>query len=275
MAITLNGPLVLAGAGKMGGALLEGMLASGLDPGQVIVQDPNLESSTRDQLRQRGIRVETSLEAIQQPPAVLLVAVKPQVMDAVFPALAKLAGPETITLSVAAGKDMESFAQFLQPNAPIVRAMPNTPASIGYGMTVCVANNAVTAEQRALCDTLLNTVGQVAWVENEAQMDAVTAISGSGPAYIFYMAECMTRAGVALGLDEATASKLANATVIGAGALIGESNAPPSTLRENVTSPAGTTAAALSVLMDPEKGLEALMKATTAAAAERSRHLSK
>jgi pyrroline-5-carboxylate reductase len=205
-------------------------------------------------------------------PAVLLMAVKPQMMDAVFPPLGKLAGPRTLVLSIAAGRKIEGFERHLAQGVAVVRAMPNTPAAIGRGMTVCVANAHVTAEQRALCDELLGAVGEVAWVDDEAQIDAVTAVSGSGPAYVFLLAECLAEAGVAAGLSEPLAKELARATISGAGELLRQSDLEAAVLRQNVTSPGGTTAAALGVLMGPD-GLRELMTRAVAAAAKRSREL--
>ncbi len=271
--LTLDGVLVLAGAGKMGGALLSGWLARGLDPSKVIVQDPLPPPEVRALLEAHGIAARGALDpSLAHPPAVLLVAVKPQMMDAVFPPLAKLAGPRTLVLSIAAGRKIAGFEQHLAPSVAVVRAMPNTPAAIGRGMTVCVANPHVTDAQRALSDQLLGAVGKVAWVEDEALMDAVTAVSGSGPAYVFLLAECLAEAGVAAGLAEPLANEVARTTVSGAGELLRQSDLEAAMLRQNVTSPGGTTAAALGVLMGAD-GLRELMTKAVAAAAKRSREL--
>jgi pyrroline-5-carboxylate reductase len=265
--------LVLAGAGKMGGALLSGWLARGLDPSKVVVQDPSPPPEVKALLEANGIASRAALDdGISGPPAVLLLAVKPQAMDAVFPPLGKLAGPRTLVLSIAAGRKIEGFERHLAQGVAVVRAMPNTPAAIGRGMTVCVANAHVTAEQRALCDELLGAVGEVAWVDDEEQIDAVTAVSGSGPAYVFLLAECLAEAGVEVGLSQSLAKQLARATVSGAGELLRQSDLETAVLRQNVTSPGGTTAAALGVLMG-EGGLSELMKKAVAAAAKRSREL--
>ncbi len=274
MTFDLKGPLVLAGAGKMGAALLRGLLARGLDPGLVLVQDPAPAPDVAALLKERGVRVEREVAAIDVPPAVLLLAVKPQIMDTVLPPLGRLAGPGTLVVSIAAGRTIASLARHLTPDTAIVRAMPNTPASVGRAITVCVASAGVSADQRRLCDALLSAVGDVAWIDDEGLMDAVTAVSGSGPAYVFLLAEALAEAGKAAGLDEALAKQLARATVAGAGELLRQSEVDARLLREAVTSPGGTTAAALSVLMGPG-GLEDLMKRAVAAAAGRSRELAK
>ena len=275
MTLKLDGPVLVAGAGKMGGALLQGLLSQGLDASRVIVQDPKLAPDMAALLGNRGIRAEPRIETLPEPPSVILVAVKPQVMDEVFPPLAKLAGSNTLVLSIAAGRTIAGFEAHLPKGTAVVRAMPNTPAAIGRGITVCVANATVTDAQRALCDSLLAAVGEVAWVADEQLMDAVTAVSGSGPAYVFLLAEYLAKAGVAAGLDETTAKRLANATVSGSGELLEQSGLDPKVLRENVTSPGGTTAAALSVLMAEGHGLEPLLVRAVAAAAARGRELAK
>jgi pyrroline-5-carboxylate reductase len=274
MTFDLKGPLVLGGAGKMGAALRRGLFARGLDPGLVLVQDPAPAPDVAALLKERGVRVEREVAAIDVPPAVLLLAVKPQIMDTVLPPLGRLAGPDTLVVSIAAGRTIASLARHLTPDTAIVRAMPNTPASVGRAITVCVASAGVSADQRRLCDALLSAVGDVAWIDDEGLMDAVTAVSGSGPAYVFLLAEALAEAGKAAGLDEALAKQLARATVAGAGELLRQSEVDARLLREAVTSPGGTTAAALSVLMGPG-GLEDLMKRAVAAAAGRSRELAK
>jgi pyrroline-5-carboxylate reductase len=208
------------------------------------------------------------------PPAVLVIAVKPQAMDAVFPPLARLAGPDTLVVSIAAGRGIAGFERHLAADIAVVRAMPNTPAAVGRGITVCVGNAHLRPGQRDLCDALLGAVGQVAWVDDESAMDAVTAVSGSGPAYVFLLTECLAEAGVAAGLTEVLARQLARATVSGSGELLRLSEDDPAVLRRNVTSPGGTTAAALAVLMAPG-GLKELLEKAVAAAARRSRELAK
>jgi pyrroline-5-carboxylate reductase len=275
MALALDGPLLLAGAGNMGHALLAGWLARGLDPRRVLVQDPAPPRAAKELMADRGIEVRAAVTAMPQPPAVIVVAVKPQVMDEVFPALAKLAREKTVVLSVAAGRTIEGFERRLPKDAAVVRAMPNTPASIGRGITVAVPNAHVTAAQRLACDALLRAVGAVAWLDDESLLDAVTAVSGSGPAYVFYLAECLAQAGVHAGLKPELACELARWTVAGAGELLHRSELAPEVLRQNVTSPNGTTFAALQVLMAPKGGLAPLMREAVAAAARRSRELAK
>jgi pyrroline-5-carboxylate reductase len=273
MPLSFEGPVVLAGAGKMGAALLQGWLAQGIAASSIIVQEPTLAGDAADIVRQHGIATTASLTTLDRAPSVIIAAVKPQVMDQVFAPLAKLAGADTVVLSIAAGRSMASFEKFLAPNRAVVRAMPNTPAAIGRGITGAVANAHVTVAQKALCDGLLRAVGDVVWIEDEALIDAVTAVSGSGPAYVFLLAECLTDAGCAAGLDRETAVKLARATISGAGELLRLSPNDAATLRQNVTSPGGTTAAALSVLMREDGGLQRLMTEAVLAAKKRGREL--
>ncbi len=274
MSLKLDGPLLVAGAGKMGGALLEGLIARGLPAAQIVVQDPAPPAEIAQFLKQHGIRTEATVSGLDAPPSLILAAVKPQVMDQVFAPLAKLAGPKTVVLSIAAGKTIASFEQHLAPGIAVIRAMPNTPAQVGRGVTACVANAATTAEQKAMAGDLLSAVGAVVWLEREDDMDAVTAVSGSGPAYVFLVAECLAEAGRAAGLAPELAQALARATVSGAGELLHRSELDAATLRRNVTSPGGTTAAALAVLM-ATPGLQELMSDAVAAAVRRSRELSK
>ena len=274
MAFTFDGPLLLVGAGKMGGALLEGLIARGLDPRRIRVQDPGPPPEIVALLGRHGIASEPRVETVSEPPGVIIVAVKPQVMDAVFPPVARLAGPGTLVISIAAGRTLKSFEAHLAPGAAVVRAMPNTPAAIGRGITVCAPNAHVTAAQRQLCQDLMAAVGEVAWVEKEAAIDPVPAVSGSGPAYVFLLAEALEKAAVAAGLEPALAGRLARATVSGAGELLARSELDASVLRQNVTSPGGTTAAALAVLM-AEGGIEELMRKAVLAGEGRSRELAK
>jgi pyrroline-5-carboxylate reductase len=273
MSLQFDGPVLLAGAGKMGAAMLSGWLARGLSPRDVLIQEPQLAGEAAELAAKHAITVSPAFASLPAPPAVIIAAVKPQVMDQVFPPLAKLAGPNTVVLSIAAGKSIASFEKHLAPGAAVVRAMPNTPAAIGRGITGAVANAAVTPAQKAACDALLSAVGEVVWVDDERLIDAVTAVSGSGPAYVFYLAECLAEAGRAAGLDADLAMQLARATVTGAGELMHRSPLPAATLRQNVTSPGGTTAAALNVLMRDENGLAALMREAVLAAEKRGREL--
>ncbi len=272
MMLSLRGPLLLAGAGKMGSALLSGWLKRGLDPSRVIVQEPAPGPEAQELMRAQGVRWSSQIDALDDTPDAIVVAVKPQAIDAAFPPLAKLAGPQTVVLSIAAGKPLAAFERHLPAGTAVVRAMPNTPAAIGRGIAGAIANAHVTPPQTALCGALLQAVGEVVWIKDEALMDAVTAVSGSGPAYVFLLAECLAEAGVAAGLDAKTAEALARATVAGSGELLRASANDAATLRQNVTSPGGTTAAALEILMR-EDGLKALMREAVLAAKKRGREL--
>ncbi len=272
MTLEIDGVLLLVGAGNMGQALLSGWLARGLDPARVVVQDPAPPAQAEALLARHGIAAHARVEALPAPPGVIVLAVKPQVMDAVLPPLAPLAGSRTVVLSIAAGRTIASLARHLADGRAVIRAMPNTPAAVGRGITVAVANAHVTAVQRARCETLLRAVGDVAWVEEEAMLDAVTAVSGSGPAYVFYLTECLAAAGRSAGLAPELAERLARSTVAGSGELLHRSTVTAEILRQNVTSPNGTTHAALKVLM-AENGLGELMRAAVAAATKRSQEL--
>lgn len=272
MTLHLAGPLLLVGAGKMGGALLAGWLRQGLDPASVHVQDPSPGPEVAALMASHSIRVRHEAR-LPSAPAVIVLAVKPQIMDDVLPPLAPLIGPQTVVLSIAAGRTLANLASHLPRGAAIVRAMPNTPAAIGQGITAASANAEVTPEQARSCDELLEAVGEVIWIGDEALIDVATAVSGSGPAYVFLLAECLAEAGQAAGLDPEIAARLARATVAGAGELLRRSELSPAELRQNVTSPKGTTAAALDVLMGKD-GMAELMTRAVAAAAKRSRELS-
>ncbi len=265
--------MVLAGAGKMCAALLAGWLERGLDPARVIIQEPHLAGAALELVQKHGIKAAPGIEPQPLPPMVIVVAVKPQAMDEIFPSLAKIAGPETVVMSIAAGKTIASFERYLPDGAAVVRAMPNTPAAIGRGITGAVPNSHTTEAQRDTCETLLRAVGDVVWIPNEGLIDAVTAVSGSGPAYVFLLAETLAQAGVAAGLDAVTAQRLARATVSGAGELLRQSKSDAATLRQNVTSPGGTTAAALAILMRDGDGLKELMREAVIAAEKRGREL--
>ncbi|MGE3065321.1 MAG: pyrroline-5-carboxylate reductase [Hyphomicrobiaceae bacterium] len=276
MRLDVNGTLALVGAGNMGGALLAGWLERGLSPSRIVIQDPAPPPAMQDLLQKHGIRPVSDLTQIAAPPAVLVLAVKPQIMDAVAAPLGRVAGRETVVLSVAAGRTIAGFERMFPSGTAIVRSIPNTPASVGRGITVAVANRHTSPAQKQICDSLLSAVGEVAWTEDEAEIDAVTAVSGSGPAYVFYLAECLAAAGIKAGLKPALAQQLARCTVAGAGELLHRSDLPAETLRRNVTSPNGTTFAALQVLMDAAgtgKGLEPLLTEAVLAATRRSREL--
>jgi pyrroline-5-carboxylate reductase len=265
----LTGEVVLVGAGRMGGALLQGWLRLGLAPQQAVVFEPQ-PSAELLALTQRGLRLNPGQHGLDA--AAVVIAVKPQSAEAVVPPLARLIVSRTVLISIMAGRTLAGLARLLPQGAALVRAMPNTPAAIGRGITVAVAQPEVQPAQRALADRLLGATGAVEWVEDEGLLDAVTAVSGSGPAYVFLLAEELARAGEAAGLPAALAARLARATVAGAGELLHRSDLDPALLRQNVTSPGGTTAAALAVLMAPD-GLGRILREAVAAATRRSREL--
>ena len=258
--------MVLLGCGKMGSAMLAGWLARGVPTEAVHVIDP----APSDWLRGTGVRIGG---APPEAPAVALIAVKPQMMDDALPKLDGIGGGGCLVLSVAAGTTIARLEAAFGPGTPVVRAMPNTPAAIGRGITAITGNAAAGAAGLDMAEALLSAVGEVVRLSDEAQIDAVTGVSGSGPAYVFHLIEMMAAGGVAEGLDPALAMRLAVATVAGAGALAAEGGDEPSTLRVNVTSPNGTTQAALEVLMDEGSGFPALVPRAVAAAAARSREL--
>ncbi|MBR1218659.1 pyrroline-5-carboxylate reductase [Bradyrhizobium sp. U87765 SZCCT0131] len=265
---TFNGTLALAGAGKMGGAMLTGWLAQGLDARRVVVIDPHPSDEIRAQAA-HGVRLNPAPADVGEV-TTLVLAVKPQMFRDAGPTLRQLVGDTTLVVSIMAGATIAAITDIC--GGAVVRAMPNTPAAIGRGMTVAVPAAKVTAEQRTLTDTLLRATGAVEWVADEALMDAVTAVSGSGPAYVFLLAEELARAGVAAGLSPALAAKLARETVSGSGELLHRSDLDAAVLRQNVTSPGGTTAAALGVLMATD-GLQPLLTRAVAAATQRSKEL--
>jgi pyrroline-5-carboxylate reductase len=265
----INGTLVLAGAGKMGGAMLSGWLAQGLDASQVAVLEP-FPSAEISALAAKGLRLNPSPDA--GAAATLVVALKPQIFSEAGADLGRFAGPETLVVSIMAGITIASLQQAC--GGSVVRAMPNTPAAIGRGITVAVAAKNVSAAQRAVADALLRAIGSVEWTDDEGLMDAVTAVSGSGPAYIFLLAEELARAGVEAGLPADLATKLARETVAGSGELLRRSDASSATLRQNVTSPGGTTQAALEILMAAD-GMPSLLTRAVAAATRRSKELAK
>lgn len=258
--------LVLLGCGKMGSAMLAGWRARGLPALSVWVADPH----PSEWLKEQGVHLNETLPAT---PAVVLVAVKPQMMADALPSLQAMGNGKTLFVSVAAGTPIAQFEAVLGGQTPIVRAMPNTPAAISRGITAIVGNKHAGAQGLADAESLLSAVGDVVRLTDEAQIDAVTGVSGSGPAYVFHMIETLAAAGVAQGLPEEMAMQLAKATVAGAGALAMQAAEDPTQLRVNVTSPNGTTQAALEVLMDPDNGFPALMKRAVAAATNRSKEL--
>lgn len=262
--------VLLVGCGKMGSALLSGWLDRGAAPADVVVVEPGEAAAA---FASRGVSVVAAAETVPAAfrPDVVVLAVKPQVMAAAAAPYARYS--DAVFLSIAAGKTLGFFTGLLGAGAAIVRAMPNTPAAVRRGMSVCVANARVDAKGRAACQSLLEAVGDVAWIEDEALMDAVTAVSGSGPAYVFLLAEALAAAGARAGLPGDLAERLARATVAGAGELLRLSSDGAGQLRVNVTSPGGTTAAALAVLMAEGKGLTELMSEAVDAATRRGREL--
>ena len=259
--------LALAGAGKMGGAMLRGWLAGGLDPAGVTLIEPH----PAPDLAALGVKLNP---AVRAAPDVLVLAVKPQALDAAAPTLQDLAGPQTLVVSIIAGKTLGDLASRFPNARAFVRVMPNTPAAVGRGAAAGAANEATGAAQRGWTENLMRAVGMFDWVADEALIDAVTALSGSGPAYVFALVEAMARAGEAVGLPPDLAMRLARATVEGAGELMAREPATSAAiLRQNVTSPGGTTAAALGVLQS-EAGLDGLLARAVTAARDRARQLS-
>ena len=262
------GSLLLVGAGKMGSAMLGGWIARGLPPKRVAVIEPQPGKAIKA-LARRGLVLNPKDGAKAE---IIVIAVKPQSAPEALPPLAPHVGRSTLVLSIMAGPTLGFLQASLLPGAAIVRAMPNTPAAIGRGISVAVANGKVSARQHKLASDLLAAIGKVEWVSDESLIDAVTALSGSGPAYVFLLADAMTKAGIAAGLPVDLAARLARETVAGSGELLHRSEFDAATLRQNVTSPGGTTAAALQVLMGPG-GFDELLTKAVAAATRRSREL--
>jgi pyrroline-5-carboxylate reductase len=258
--------IVIVGCGKMGSALLKGWLAEGLDPNEITIIDPN----PSDWLIKQTVRLNKTLPI---NPSIVLIAVKPQMMPDVVPKLNKLGNSKTLFISIAAGTSISYFQRILGNQTPIVRAMPNTPASIGKGITAIIANAYVSDIELKATEKLLSSVGEIVSLDSEEQMDAVTAVSGSGPAYVFHLIEALADAGQANGLNAELSMTLAKATVAGAGLLAEKSNEDPTNLRINVTSPGGTTAAALKILMDQDTGFNSLLLKAVEAASNRSKEL--
>ena len=270
--------ILLIGCGKMGGALLSGWLDNGWPKTRVRIVEAH--APTRTAWAAKGVVAMAAPDEIPADfvPDAVLVAVKPQGLGEALPRVAArvaaLCGETPpLVISIVAGKPVSAFASAFGPLTPVLRVMPNTPAAVGRGISGLFANAQVSAAQRALGDTLLAAVGQTVWLSDEEQMHAVTALSGSGPAYVFHLVEAMAAAGVALGLPPDVAMILAHATVVGSGELLRQSADDAATLRIAVTSPGGTTAAALAVLMDGKKGMLPLFAEALAAAANRSREL--
>jgi pyrroline-5-carboxylate reductase len=262
----LPASLTLVGAGKMGGAMLAGWLAGGLDPARTTVLDPQPSPEMQALCAAHGLALNPAAPPVAEA---LVLAMKPQGLEGAAPALAPLVGPRTLVVSILAGKTIANLRDRLPGARAIVRAMPNLPASIGRGATGAVASAAVDPEQRAQAHALLASVGVVEWLDDEGLIDALTAVSGSGPAYVFLLAEAMAQAGVAAGLPADMAARLARSTVTGAAALLDASPREAGLLRQDVTSPGGTTAEALAVLMR-SGGLPDLMREAVDAARRRA-----
>ena len=264
--------LLLVGCGKMGSALLQGWLNAGLEAAQFYVQEPNPDAALAD----LGVHLNVDIGALQEAaPSVIILAIKPQLAVDVLPSIALLAAPETLVVSLMAGVSINTMSDLLDGEAAFVRTMPNTPAAMGDGMTALYASSGTQDAQKETAQALLAAVGQTVWLDNEKSIDAVTAISGSGPAYVFHMVEALAAAAVNLGLPQDMAGQLAAQTVIGSAAMLRDEGADPRQLRVNVTSPGGTTEAALDVLMGDMGGLVDLMRRASQAAAARAGELAK
>lgn len=272
MSVTLPRSLVLVGAGKMGGAMLEGWLRMGVPGAAVAVIDPKPSPELEALCARSGVKLNPQPGTLAEP-EVLVLGIKPQMLADAAPGIEPLVGPGTLVLSILAGKTIGNLRDRLPRAGTIARAMPNLPAAVQRGATGIAPEAQVSARQRDLATALLSGIGQVEWVEDERLIDAVTAVSGSGPAYVFLLVECLARAGAEAGLPPDLAGRLARATVAGAGELLHQSELPPGTLRQNVTSPGGTTAAALEVLMAAD-GLQPLLTKAVAAAKRRAGELS-
>jgi len=263
-------PLLLLGCGEMGGALLDGWLANGLDPRATVILDP----FPADVLKAiDGLTLLTDGAYAGPSPRAVMLAVKPQMMDEALTSVPEMFGVGTLYISIAAGKPLSYFAEVLGADKSVIRVMPNTPAAVGAGASALIANERCSERDKALATALTDAAGVSVWLDHEDQMDAVTGVSGSGPAYVFHMIEALTEAAEAEGLAPDLALALARQTVVGAAALAAASPETAETLRVNVTSPKGTTEAGLRELMNAESGLISLMRKTVSAAAKRSREL--
>lgn len=273
MNLDLNAPILVIGGGKMGSALLQGWIEAGLNPKWVTVIEPNAER--RNLLAPLGaVTTFENAEALPASfaPSVILIAIKPQNFAAVLPFYEKFAGQKPLIISIAAGRSIAGLGEYFGTEQAIVRAMPNTPAAIGQGISVLCANAHVSDAQRELATNLLAAVGEAVWIESEDLMHPVTALSGGGPAYVFLLVETLARAGANMGLPDDLAMRLARVTVQGAGQLLAASGQPASMLRAEVTSPGGTTQAALKAFMG-DHGLQELCDRAIAGGDQRSREL--
>lgn len=263
--------ILIIGLGNMGQALVKGMLNDGIIHNNIHAVD--ISDKAKIDANALNINLHTSPPENLNP-SLILIAIKPQMIDKILPLYKNFVSSNCVFLSIAAGATINKFENILGKDAAIIRSMPNTPAAIGKGMTVLFANNNVNSEQKSMATSLLNTAGETAWVENEKLLDTVTAVSGSGPAYFFLMMEALTEAGIKNGLPKDIAQKLAVTTAWGASSLAKheEETTSPAQLREMVTSPNGTTAAGLQVLYD--ENLVEIINKTVTAAKKRSEELS-
>ncbi len=264
--------ILLVGCGKMGGAVLNGALQNGFSPEHIFVVEPN--NDIRKVLKDKKIVSAPSLKEMNYfKPDIVFLAVKPFLIEQIISDIKPFTDNGAALLSIIAGRKIAWFKEKLGMNTVVFRAMPNTPAAIGAGITGIIASPEASDKQYQIVETLLTSCGQTVWLKSEEHIDAVTAVSGSGPAYVFYLTEALTQAAVSLGLDQQTAQKLAKNTIIGAAALMAESDENPDVLRKNVTTPNGTTAAALDILMNPDSGLTPLLEKAVSAAKKRSEEL--
>lgn len=268
-----EGQIILVGAGKMGGALLEGWIKQGIKRNRILIIEPD-EARALSLKAHYGVSVsgDGATIPVTAVPAIVVLAVKPQHMAATLPAYTRFAEAGAVFVSIAAGKTTDFFRRYLGQNAAIIRTMPNLAAIVGKGATALYATSMVTPSQKQQAAGLFDAVGQCFWLEDEALIDAVTALSGSGPAYLFLLAECMAKAGEALGLSGELSSALAEQTLLGSAELLIQAEEEAGTLRQHVTSPGGTTEAALQVLMG-KGGMEPLIAQAMQAACRRSEEL--
>ena len=270
MKISKENPLLLLGAGNMGKALLNGWLAKNLDPSTIFVVDPNLTPEVKHEFLEKRVQIVENNQ-INFKPAVALLAVKSQIMQTVLHEIQGYLGKSTLIVSIAAGITISEIETALGAQ-PIIRVMPNTPAQVKRGMSAMYCNQHVSEQQQHLATELMISVGELIWLESEDQVDLVTGLSGTGPAYVFLLTECLTNAGKRLGLSDEIATKLATQTVAGAGELMYQTETSPATLRKNVTSPGGTTEAALKIL-NATPGLQSLLDSAVDQAVARAREL--
>ena len=269
-----NTSLLLIGCGKMGSSILNGLLKNGFFPENIRVAEPN--ETIRAELTQKGVvSAADATELKDFTPDIVFLAVKPFLIEQVIDSVRYFTDKGAAVLSIIAGRKIDWFKEKLGEKTVVFRAMPNTPAAVGKGITGVTSCALASNLQKQTVQVVLNSCGEVVWLDSENQIDAVTAVSGSGPAYVFYLTEALTQAAKALGLSDENAEKLAKATVIGSACLMAESSEFPAVLRKNVTTPNGTTAAALEILMNPQNGFEPLLTQAVKAAEKRSKELAK